>query len=79
MNNKRPLFLASFLTLIAAGAGFAIRAVILQDWEGQFGFTKLELGMITGGGLTGFGIVILLGSLIAYRVGYKTLMVLAFG
>ena len=78
MNNQKILFWASFFTLIAAGAGFAIRGVILADWSAQYGFTMGELGQITGGGLTGFGVVILLGSLIADRIGYKTIMVVAF-
>jgi MFS family permease len=37
-----------------------------------------ELGAITGGGLTGFGIIILAGSFIADKVGYGKLMALAF-
>ncbi|MBT4867156.1 MAG: MFS transporter [Planctomycetaceae bacterium] len=78
MNNNRRLLLASFMTLIAAGAGFAIRGAILGDWESNFGFTKGDLGTITGGGLTGFGIVILVGSVIADRIGYKTVLVVAF-
>jgi MFS family permease len=76
--NQR-LFLASFLTLIAAGMGFAIRGGgILADWGTQFGFTKAELGTITGGGLVGFGITIIACSLIADQIGYKTLMMIAF-
>ena len=59
MENRRRLFAASFTTLIVAGVGFAIRGAILADWGTQFGFTKTELGTITGGGLVGFGIVIL--------------------
>ncbi|MFN0053840.1 MAG: MFS transporter [Planctomycetales bacterium] len=78
MNNNRALFLASFFTLIAAGIGFSIRGAILDDWAAQFGFTKGRLGDITGGGLVGFGITIIACSLIADRVGYKSLMVLAF-
>lgn len=78
MNNNRPLFLASFFTLIAAGVGFSIRGAILGDWADQFGFTKSELGGITGFGLAGFGVTIILCSLITDRVGYKPLMVLAF-
>ena len=53
--NRKRLMIASFLTLIAAGIGFSIRAAILGDWSAQFGFTKQELGSITGGGLVGFG------------------------
>ncbi len=76
--NQRNIFLASFMTLIAAGVGFAIRGGILNDWGSQYGFTKLELGTITGGGLVGFGIVILLASMITDHVGYKPILVVAF-
>jgi MFS family permease len=78
MNNNRPLFLASFFTLIAAGIGFSIRGAILDEWGAQFGFTKSELGDLTGAGLVGFGFTIIGCSLIADRIGYKALMVLAF-
>ncbi len=79
MNNTRRLFLASFVTLIVAGVGFAIRGAILGDWATQFGFTKTELGTITGGGLVGFGLVILAASAVADRVGYGKLLGVAFG
>src|SRR5215471_15540142 len=78
MNNNRPLFLASFFTLIAAGIGFSIRGAILDEWGTQFGFTKAQLGELTGAGLVGFGFTIIGCSLIADRVGYKALMILAF-
>ncbi|MDX1947326.1 MAG: MFS transporter [Pirellulaceae bacterium] len=78
MNNRFTLLVASFMTLIAAGVGFAIRGGILGDWGAQFGFTKSELGGITGGGLVGFGVVILFCSLVVDRVGYKPLLILAF-
>lgn len=78
MNNRFPIFFASFMTLIAAGMGFAIRGGILGDWGSQYGFTKLELGTITGGGLVGFGIVILAASLITDNVGYKPILLVAF-
>lgn len=76
--DRGKLMWASFLTLIAAGMGFAVRGGVLKDWSEQFGFTQFELGTITGGGLLGFGIVIMLASLITDRVGYKTLLLLAF-
>lgn len=66
------------MAILAAGVGFSIRAGILADWSDQFGFTKQDLGAITGGGLTGFGIIILIGSLLADRLGYGTLMIMAF-
>jgi MFS family permease len=77
-SNDRRLFLASFLTLIAAGIGFSVRGAILGDWSKQFGFTQGELGGITGGGLVGFGITIIALSFVADRIGYGPLMVLAF-
>jgi MFS family permease len=77
VSNRSQLMWASFLTLIAAGMGFGIRAAILADWASQFGFTKGDLGSITGGGLTGFGIIILISSLFVDKLGYKTLLILA--
>jgi len=77
LGSQNRIFFASFLTLIAAGMGFAIRNSILTDWAAQFGFTMLELGTITGGGLLGFGLVIIVASLFTDQLGYKTIMLLA--
>ena len=77
-NAKRLLF-AGFMAILAAGVGYSVRGGILGQWAEQFGFTMTELGTITGGGLTGFGIVIILSSLIADKIGYGKLMVMAFG
>src|SRR5262245_35999468 len=76
--NDKVLFWASFLTLIAAGMGFSIRADILSDWGRQFGFTQTQLGEITGMGLMGFGLTIIFFSFFADAVGYGKLMVIAF-
>ncbi|MEO5957770.1 MAG: MFS transporter [Opitutaceae bacterium] len=76
--NAKRLLWAGFMAILAAGVGFSIRGGILGDWGAQFGFTQTDLGKITGGGLTGFGIIILLSSLIADKVGYGKLMILAF-
>src|SRR5215470_11805310 len=78
MQSNRKIFWASFLTLIAAGMGFAIRGKVLGEWETAFGFTKTELGTITGGGLVGMGFTIIGFSLFADRVGYKLLLIGAF-
>ncbi|QDU95400.1 MFS transporter [Lignipirellula cremea] len=75
---NKAIFWASFCTLIAAGMGFAIRGAILNDWANQYGFTKTDLGTITGGGLVGFGVIIILSSFIVDKVGYKPLMLIAF-
>ena len=76
-NAKRLLF-AGFMAILAAGVGFGARGGILSDWGAAFGFTQTQLGSITGGGLTGFGIIILLGALVADKVGYGKLLVTAF-
>jgi MFS family permease len=78
MTKQTRLFLASFITLIVAGVGFAVRGGVLGDWATQFGFTKTQLGTITGGGLLGFGVVIMMASAIAEKVGYRKLLVVAF-
>ena len=76
--NKNRLLFASFFTIVAGGVGFAVRGSILVDWGNQFGFTMTELGSITGGGFAGFGVIIILFSLIVDKVGYKPLLILAF-
>jgi MFS family permease len=76
--NAHRLLWAGFMAILASGVGFSIRAGILSQWAEQYGFTQTELGAITGGGLTGFGIIILLSALIADKIGYGTLMITAF-
>jgi MFS family permease len=75
--NAKRLLWAGFFAILASGVGFSIRAGILGQWAEQYGFTMTELGQITGGGLTGFGIIILIGAFIADWVGYGRLMILA--
>jgi MFS family permease len=77
-SNAKRLLWAGFMAILAAGVGFSVRGGILGQWAEQFGFTMTELGTITGGGLTGFGIVIIVTSLFADRIGYGKLMVSAF-
>lgn len=76
MNNHK-LLVASFLTILVAGVGTAVRADLLFEWSNQFGFTQTELGTITGGGFTGFGLVILIASLFLDKFGYKPFLLLA--
>lgn len=76
--NQRQIFFASFMTLIAAGIGFAVRGGILADWGAQFGFTQSDLGVINGAGLAGFGFTIIFFSFFADSIGYKALLILAF-
>lgn len=76
--HRNRLLWAGFMAILASGVGFSIRAGILGQWASEYGFTMTELGKITGGGLTGFGVVIILSSLIADKVGYGKLMISAF-
>jgi hypothetical protein len=76
--HQRAIFFASFMTLVAAGVGFGVRGGVLADLGGQFGFTKSDLGAITGGGLAGFGFTIIFFSFFADRVGYKVLLIGGF-
>lgn len=78
MTSTGKIFWASFLTLIAAGMGFAVRSDVLAEWELKFGFTKTDLGTITGGGLTGMAFTIIGFSLFADRIGYKVILIGAF-
>ena len=77
-HNQKKIFFASFMTLVAAGMGFSIAGGVLGDVGAQFGFTKSDLGAITGGGLAGFGLTIIFFSFFADRVGYKPLLIGAF-
>lgn len=76
--NRTALLWAGFLTLIAAGMGFGIRGGILGIWGQDYGFTWTELGQITGFGLIGFGVVILVIGAFIDIIGYKPLMLIAF-
>src|SRR5439155_21296218 len=67
-----------FMAIVASGVGFSIRGGILGDWGHEFGFTQTELGQITGGGLLGFGVIVLLGAVLAEAAGYGKLMAVAF-
>ena len=78
--NAQRLLWAGFVAILAAGVGFSVRgASVLGAWSDSFGFTQTELGGITGGGLVGFGIVIIISSFLAEAIGYARLMYFAFG
>lgn len=66
------------MAILAEGMGFGLRGGILVLWANQYGFTMTDLGAITGGGLVGFGLIVVFSSLIADRIGYGPLMVTAF-
>lgn len=77
--NANRLLWAGFMAILAAGVGFSVRgASVLGEWSKAFGFTQTELGGITGGGLVGFGVIIILSSFIAEKIGFGRLMTFAF-
>ena len=76
--NARRLLLAGFMAILVAGVGFSIRGAILADWSRIYGFTGAQLGMITGAGLTGFCFGIIIGGLVADKIGYGALVMAAF-
>src|SRR5262249_62224669 len=76
--NAKRLLWAGFFAIFASGVGFSVRSGVLGDWASNYGFTMSELGSISGGGLWGFGIIIILGSLIADKIGLGRLLGAAF-
>jgi MFS family permease len=76
--NARRLLWAGFMAILAAGVGFAIRGGILDNWQSEYGFTGGQLGQIGGAGLTGFCFGIIIGGVIADRIGYGWLVIAAF-
>ena len=72
MNFARgKLMLASFLTLVASGVGFATRTAAGGDWEREFNIGGAEFGAILGAGFLGFGLMIFFGGILVEKFGYK--------
>jgi MFS family permease len=74
---KHKLLIASFLTILVAGVGTAVRGGLLGVWGEEFGFTQTDLGEITGFGFVGFGMVILVASFFLDKFGYKPFLFIA--
>ena len=78
MNFARgKLMLASFLTLVASGIGFATRTAAGGDWEREFNIGGAEFGAILGAGFLGFGLMIFFGGILVEKFGYKKLLLIA--
>lgn len=75
---RGKLMLASFLTLVASGVGFANRTAVGGVWEREFGIGGSEFGMILGAGFLGFGAMIFFGGVLVEKLGYKVLLSAAF-
>ncbi len=76
--NAKRLLLGGFFAILAAGVGFAIRGAIFDQWVKAFNFTGLEIGLISGAGLTGFCFGIIICGVIVDKVGYGKMVTAAF-
>lgn len=76
-SHRGRLLIASFLTLVAAGAGTATRGAVAGAWAKDFNIGQDEFGTIMGLGFLGFGIVIFVGGILVEMFGYKKLLLLA--
>ena len=76
--NAHRLLWAGFMAILAAGVGFAIRGGILDNWGSQYGFTAGQLGRISAQGLTGFCFGVIIGGIVADKIGYGKLVIVAF-
>ncbi|OYP34230.1 MFS transporter [Rhodopirellula sp. MGV] len=75
---RGKLMLASFLTLVASGIGFATRTAAGGPWEREFDLGGGDFGAILGAGFLGFGLMIFFGGILVEKFGYKKLLALAF-
>ncbi len=75
---KRLLFWASFLSLTAAGFGFAFRIAKQGDYGREFTLTYQEVGQIMGASFWPIAVTMIGFSLLVDRTGYKKPMYAAF-
>jgi MFS family permease len=76
--NAQILLWAGFMSILAAGVGFAIRGQVFDIWKETFRFTNVQIGLISGAGMTGFCFAIIGGGIIVDKIGYGKLIVAAF-
>ena len=76
--NAKRLLWAGFAAILATAVGFAIRGGILDNWAAEYGFNAAQLGAIGGTGLSGFCFGVIIGGLVADKVGYGKLVIAAF-
>ena len=77
-NEKRLLFWASFLSLAAAGVGFAFRVAMGESYGQALGLTQQQVGEVFGASLWPIAITMIGFSLVVDRTGYKLPMYGAF-
>ena len=74
---KSLLFWASFISLAAAGFGFAFRIAHMGSYGEEFGLTGLQVGTIAGSCFWPIAITMILFSLVVDKTGYKVPMFIA--
>src|SRR5215210_4370070 len=77
-SNAMRLVWAGSLAIFAAAIGAGVRGGILANWAADFGFSGGQLGAIGGAGFTGFCFGIIIGGVLADKIGYGKLVVAAF-
>jgi MFS family permease len=75
---KKLLFWASFLSLTAAGVGFAFRVAMGSEYGVELKLTNQEVGEVFGASLWPIALTMIGFSLFVDRTGYKVPMVIAF-
>ena len=75
---KRLLFWASFLSLTAAGVGFAFRVALQDEYGAELQLTNQQVGEVFGASLWPIALTMIGFSLVVDRTGYKLPMILAF-
>lgn len=76
--NQSRLFYGSCFALITTAFSFSIRAGILPQLGTEFGLSAEQLGFINSMWFLGFPISMIIGGLVYYSVGPKTIMSVAF-
>jgi MFS family permease len=76
--DRSLLFWASFIALMAAGLGFAFRAMVPHLWGAEYNELHADVGKLLGAGLWPIAITMIVFSFIVDKVGYKASMMCAF-
>ncbi len=76
--NADRLFYGSCFALITTAFSFSIRAGILEQLGTDFGLSAQQLGFINSMWFLGFPLSMIIGGLVYYSVGPKTIMTVAF-
>ena len=74
---KSQLFWASFVALAATGVGFVFRVLSISLWPGEFNITQQQAGQLFGASLWPIAVMMILGSLVVDKIGYKPIMLAA--